>query len=290
MIKKYFLSSCVALALAFVVSCDNTTEDPPNQNNNNNNNTSGGTTPTITGPRILSKIKSGNIDLEEYITNAGILSQAYIRDAGSSNTITATTTYSGGKITQIKYQDNANPHVIDNMYTLTYTSGKLSSFTMDHTALGVISNHSDFTVFYDANGQLYRIIEKKKLAGSASYTHYIESKFTFSANNVAKVDHSTMLMDGANPDLSTAVTVSYAYENYDTKINPYTTLPKEYFMVTSTLFQANFYMLSSNNVGKITVQNPAGPPIPIPKNYLYDSQNYPTSDQSQTIKYIYKAL
>lgn len=288
MIKKYFLSSFAALALAFVFSCDNTTEDPPNQNNNNNNNSSGSGA-TITGPRILSKVHSGNTDLEEYVTNAGILSQAFIRDAGSSNTITATATYSGSKITQIKYEDNVNPHVINNLYTLTYTSGKLSSFTMDQGVVGV-TNHSDFTVFYDANGQLYRIVEKKKLAGSTSYTHYVESKFTFSANNIAKVDHTTMLMDGANPDLSTAITMSYAYENYDTKINPYTTLPKEYFMVTSTIFQVNFYMLSSNNVGKITIQNPAGPPLPVPKNYLYDSQNYPVSDQSQTVKYIYKAL
>lgn len=285
MIKKYFLSSLTVLALAFVVSCDNTTEDPPNQNKNSST-----STPSITGPRILSKVNNGNIDLEEYITNAGTLSQAFIRDAGSSNTITATATYSGSKIAQIKYQDNANPHVIDNVYTLSYTGGKLSSFTMDQTSLATVFNHSDFTVFYDANGQLYRIVEKKKLGGNTSYTHYVESKFTFSASNVAKADHTTMLMDGANPDPSTASTISYAYGDYDAKINPYTTLPKEYCIVTGTIFQSNFNMISSNNYGKITIQNPVGPPISVPKGYLYDSQNYPVSDQSQTIKYIYKAL
>lgn len=284
MIKKYFLSPLTALALAFVVSCDNTTEDPPNQNKNNPANT-----PSITGPRILSKLNSGNKDLEEYITNAGILSQVFIRDAGSDNVITATVTYTGNKISQIKYLDNANPHVYDNVYTLSYANGKLSSFTLDQSVFG-ISNHSDFTVSYDANGQLYRIVEKKKMGGSTSYTHYTESKFTFSSNNVAKVDYTAMLMDGANPDPSTASTTLYAYGDYDAKINPYTTLPKEYCIITGTIFQTNYSIISPNNYGKITIQNPAGPPISVPKGYLYDAQNYPTSDQGQIIKYIYKAL
>ncbi|WP_312902782.1 hypothetical protein [Chryseobacterium taichungense] len=284
MIRKFLFLSLAVLALSFTISCDNTTEDPPNQNNGN----SGGGT-TITGPRILSKITSGNVAMEEYITNAGILSQAYIRDVGSTNTITATVTYSADKITKIKYQDNVNPHVIDNVYNLSYTAGKLSGFTMDQTIM-TMTNHSDFTVYYDANGQLYRIVEKKKMGNSADYTHYVESKFTFSAGNVARLDYTTMLMDGANPDPSTSILMSYAYDNYDSKINPYNTLPKEYFMVTGTLFPINSNSISFNNVGKITLQNPAGPPISVPKGYLYDSQNYPVSDQGQVVKYIYKAL
>lgn len=284
MIRKFLFSSLAVLALSFTISCDNTTEDPPNQNNGN----SGGGT-TITGPRILSKITSGNVAMEEYITNAGILSQAYIRDVGSTNTITATVTYSADKITKIKYQDNVNPHVIDNVYNLSYTAGKLSAFTMDQTIMS-ITNHSDFTVYYDANGQLYRIVEKKKMGNGTNYTHYVESKFTFSAGNVARLDYTTMLMDGGNPDPSTSILISYAYDNYDSKINPYNTLPKEYFMVTGTLFPINSNSISFNNVGKITLQNPSGPPISVPKGYLYDSQNYPVSDQGQVVKYIYKAL
>lgn len=284
MIKKYFISSLAVLAMSFSVSCDNTTEDPPNQNKNNS-----GSTTTITGPRILSKITSGNIDQEEYITNAGVLSQAFIRDAGSSNTITATVTYSGDKISKIRYIDNVNPHVIDNLYTLSYTGGKLSGFTMDQTVLST-TNHSDFTVYYDANGQLYRIVEMKKLAGSTSYSHYVENKFTFAAGNVAKLDHTAMLMSGGNPDPSTSTTMSYAYDNYDNKINPYTTLPKEYFMITGTLFPINFNSLSSNNTGKLTIISPGTPPIGVPKSYLYDSQNYPVSDPGQIVKYVYKPL
>ncbi len=283
MIKKYFLSSIAALALGFVLSCDNSTEDPPNQNAN------GSSGATITGPRILSKITDGTKDYEEYITNAGILSQAFVRDAGSSNTLTSTVTYSGNKIATIKYQDNASPHVIDYFYTLTYTAGKLSGFAMDHTtAMGV--NRSDFTVYYDAAGQLYRIVEKRKMGGSTAYTHYIESKFTFSGNNVVKADHTTMLMNSSgSPDSTTASVTSYAYENYDNKVNPYLTLPKEYFMVTGTAMKMNFYTLSSNNYGKMTIQSPAAPAVIVPKGYVYDSQNYPVSDQA-SLKYIYKPL
>lgn len=284
MIRKFLFSSLSALALSFTIACDNTTEDPPNQNNGN---PGGGT--TITGPRILSKITSGNTDMEEYITNAGILSQAFIRDVGSTNTLTATVTYSGSKIVNIKCQDNVTPHIVDNTYNLIYTAGKLSGFTMDQT-LVTFNNHSDCTVFYDANGQLYRIVEKKKMGSSTDYTHYTESKFTFSGGNVARLDYTTMLMTGGNPDPSTSVLMSYSYDNYDAKINPYTTLPKEYFMVTGTLFPVNFNSLSFNNAGKITIQNPAGPPITVPKGYLYDSQSYPVSDQSQMVKYVYKPL
>jgi hypothetical protein len=116
---------------------------------------------TITGPRILSKVNNGTKDLEEYVTTGGALSQVFVRDAASSNTLTSTVTYSGTTISQIKIQDNVTPHVTDNTYALTYTSGKLSSFTMDQTIMG-LANHSDFTVYYDANGTLYRIVEKKK--------------------------------------------------------------------------------------------------------------------------------
>jgi hypothetical protein len=283
MTKKYFLSSLAALALGFVVSCDNTTEDPPNQNQNT------GSTATITGPRILSKVSNGTKDLEEYVTNAGMLSQVYVRDAGSSNATLSTVTYTGSAISQIKIQDNVSPHVTDNTYALTYTSGKLSAFTMDQTIMGS-ANHSDFTVYYDAGGSLYRIVEKKKVGGSASYSFYNEMKFTYSAGNIVKLDYIRMMMSGGNPDTSTASTSVYYFDNYDSKVNPYTTLPKEYFMVASTMTQINGAMLSANNVGKVTIQSPAAPQISYPKGYLYDSQNYPVSDLGQTIKYIYKAL
>lgn len=288
MTKKYILSTFAALALGFVVSCDNTTDDPPN------NSVTPQPAPAISGPRILSKINSKisateTKDTEEYITNAGVLSQALIRDAGSTNTITATVTYTGDKISKIRYLDNATTHIYDNTYNLTYTSGKVTAFTMDHSVLGT-TNHSDFEVIYDANGKLYRIVEKKKMGGSTSYTHYVEYKFTFASNNVARMDQTSALMSGGNPDYSTASTMAYAYDNYDDKINPYNTLPKEYFLVTSTLFPINSSSISSNNVGKITIHSPSGPSVNVPKSYLYDSQNYPTSDQGQAIKYVYKAL
>lgn len=64
---------------------------------------------------------------------------------------------------------------------------------MDQTVASA-TNHSDFTVYYDASGQLYRIVEKKKMGGSTNYTHYVENKFTFSAGNVARLDYTTMQM------------------------------------------------------------------------------------------------
>jgi hypothetical protein len=153
-----------------------------------------------------------------------------------------------------------------------------------------VTTLSDFTFTYNSGGSVQKIIEKKKMGGSSVYTHYTDYVLTYSGSNVTKVDHTSMLMDNGAPDPSTSSLITYLYENYDTKINPYTTLPKEYFTVISTLFPTNFYMTSSNNVGKITVQNPLGPPIVSPKTYLYDSQDYPVSDQSQSTKYVYNPL
>lgn len=282
--KNYFFKAFVGVLFGLMVSCDNTTDDPINQNNTGNNNE-----PTITGPRVLNKVMSGTVTSEEYITSSGAISQVILRDFATTNSTTATVTYTGDKISRIKYIDNQNPHVIDNEYNITYTNGRMSAIALQQN-LGSVINRSDFTVNYDPSGVLYRVEEKKKMGGSTNYTHYAEYKFTFSASNVVRVEHTTMLMNGSNPDPTTASKTNYAYENYDNKINPYTTLSKEYFIVTGILFPVNFNMISSNNAGKVTVQNPAGAVISYPKTYLYDSQNYPTSDQGQSTKYIYKAL
>lgn len=288
MSKNFLFKALLGLVFGFLVSCDNTTDDPINQNKTTNTNNNGGM-PTITGPRILHKVMSGTVTAEEYVTNAGTLSQVILKDVGSTNTTTATLTYTSGKITGIKYQDNANPHIIDNDYTISYNgSGKLSTFTMQQ-AVFATTNKTDFAVTFDTAGNVKKMTEKKKMGGSAVYTHYGEYVFTFSGNNVSKVDYTTMLMDNNVPDQTTALTTSYMYDNYDSKINPYTTLPKDYFIITSTIFQVNFNFISENNVGKVTMQNGLGG-FSYPKGYLYDSQNYPTSDQGQIVKYIYKAL
>ncbi|UZT96640.1 hypothetical protein ODZ84_15600 [Chryseobacterium fluminis] len=282
--KNYFFKAFVAVLLGLLVSCDNTTDDPINQNNTGNNGE-----PTITGPRVLNKVMSGTATSEEYITASGAISQVILKDMVTANSTTATVTYTGDKVSRIKYIDNQNPHVIDNEYNITYTGGRMTAVTLQQN-LGSAVNLSDFTVSYDPAGTLYRIEEKKKMNGSATYTHYAEYKFTFSASNVVRMEHTAMLMKNNNPDPTTASKTNYAYDNYDNKINPYTTLSREYFIVTGILFPVNFNMISSNNAGKITVQNPAGAVVSYPKTYLYDSQNYPVSDQGQSTKYIYKAL
>lgn len=283
MVKKYLLSTVAALALGFVVSCDNTTDDPPNQNKNNSGN---GT--TITGPRILSKVTLGTLDGEEYITNSGKLSQVFYRNT-TGDVVTGTVTYTGNNITQLKVIDNKATHTIDNTYSITYTSGKISAMTMDQPISGGSPNHSDFTVTYDANGQLYRIIEKKKIGGSTSYSSYTEYRFTFSASNIVKIDHIMAPMTGGNPVMTSAITSTYAYDNFDDKINPYTTLSKEYFAIIGTLYPTYFVSLSSNNPGKVTVSNSATT-VSASMSYVYDSQNYPTLEQNKATKYIYKPL
>lgn len=156
--KKTIFKAFVGVLFGLIVSCDNTTDDPINQNNTGNNNE-----PTITGPRVLNKVMSGTVTSEEYITSSGAISQVILRDYATTNSTTATVTYTGDKISRIKYIDNQNPHVIDNEYNITYTNGRMSAIALQQN-LGSVINRSDFTVNYDPSGVLYRVEEKKKWA------------------------------------------------------------------------------------------------------------------------------
>lgn len=279
----------MSLLFGMLLSCDNTTSDPLIDQNKSANSGSNGT--TITGPRILNKVTINNSVVEEYITNAGKLSKAITNDYGSANSFTSTITYTNNRISNIKMLDNITPHVMDYNYNLLYdSSGRVSTMTCLQASVSNAATLIDYTFAYNSNGLVQKITEKKKMGGSNSYTHYTEYVLTYTGNNITKADQTVMLMDNGVPDPSTSFVISYLYENYDSKINPYTTLPKDYFTVIGALFPVDFYMLSSNNVGKITIQNPLGPPGVSPKTYLYDSQDYPVSDQSQTTKYVYKPL
>ncbi|MBD8084338.1 hypothetical protein [Chryseobacterium caseinilyticum] len=298
MTKNNFITGVYAFSLAFVLSCDNTTADPINNNLNNPNNagSTGGTAPTILGPRILHKVTVNNEPNQEYVTTGTTLEKAIFKESSGPNSfLIGRVTYTSGKISRVKFEQEVNGAVpANNMshdYHFTYDSGGKINYTTCTRMIGTMSNFdSEYTYTYDGSGKMTKIVEKKK-AGT-TYTHFTNYTLTNTGDNITKMimENGTTSSTGV-PDLSNTFTYTYNFDGYDNKINPYTTLPKTFFVAWSLLHPANFSALSANNVTSFTIVNPSpAPSIPGAYTYLYDSQNYPVSDQTQIQKYIYKAL
>ncbi|WP_312343552.1 hypothetical protein [Chryseobacterium binzhouense] len=297
MIKNYFIKAAAILAMGFVFSCDNTTDDPINNNKNNPNNPNngGGSTTTITGPRILHKIIANNEMTEEFVTTGGVLEKAiYREDSGPNSFLIGDVTYTSGKISRVKLGQQVNGSIPPNNlaydFNVTYDSAGKINFTTCAATLGALTAYdSEFTYAYDASGKMTKIVEKRK--NGADYTHFFNYNLTNTGDNITKVVTEFGLTSSSGvPDMASVLTTTYNFTSYDNKINPYTTLPKTFFVIMSVLHPMNFSTLSGNNLTNYNIQSQSTPVVNIGLDYLYDSMNFPVSNQSQVKKYIYKAL
>ena len=307
MIKKNFFKVVAALLFAFMFSCDNTTDDPINNNKNNpatgGSGGNGSTGPTITGPRILHKILVNNEANQEFVTTGNVLQKTIFKETsgGANSFFLGLPTYTSGKISKVKFWQEINGAVPANglgyEFDITYDSaGKINYTTCQTTLGGTPHFNMEYTYTYDGSGKMTKIVEKKK--SGTTYVQFTNYNFTTIADNITKMSAETgaTTPTGA-PDMSVSVTTTnYNYPSYDNKINPYNTLPRTFFVVWSLVHPLNFSTLSANNYTSLSIEtlSPVSPtPIPVSSynlSYLYDSMNYPTSDQSQAQKYVYKAL
>lgn len=273
--------------LLFIFSCDNTTADPISYNTG-----SSGSSATITGPRILHKVLKGTDVTEEYVTTGGKISKSIIKDVPNNITTTTDVTYVGNQISKLNLVSSNGATIL---MTLGYSNGVVTSAHSDH-GISTMPEHSksDYSLTY-TSGKLTKIIIKKDLSvNTPGYTHYEEINIIYNGNNATKAELTNMFYDSVtnNPDPSSATTTAYLFSDYDTKINPYSTLPKEYLISRILLSSAGgMYYLSANNVRKMDFQV-AGITNPLISGltYVYDSENYPISDQAQTGSFVYKPL
>ncbi|WP_292009372.1 hypothetical protein [Chryseobacterium sp.] len=291
--KSIFFKVFLGLGFGILFSCDNTTADPLNQNKSNNGGSGNNGGTTITGPRILEKIVVNNIIQEEYVTDAGFLEKGSFKDESAPNTyFTGNVTYVNNKISRVKFVSTASGSLTYD-FNITYDSNGRISGTTAINSLGTVTvGSNDYVYTYDSAGKISKILEKRKMPGTSNYIGFVENALTYSGDNISKVVWTMGTMDSNGiPDMSSGTSTTYNYQSYDSKINPYTTLPKTFFIMWSLIHPANFYTLSANNVGAFNFVFPSpAPSVTAPKTYLYDSQNYPVSDQTQAIKYVYKAL
>lgn len=303
MIKNYFFKVVAVILLAFMFSCDNTTDDPINNNKNNpNTGSSGSGGSTITGPRILHKIVVNNVTNQEFVTTGNILQKAIFKEtSGPASFLIGEPTYTSGKISKVKFWQEVNGAVPANgigyEFIITYDSAGKINYTTCQTTLGSTQHFNmEYSYTYDGSGKLTKIAEKKK--SGSTYVQFTNYNFTMTGDNITKMSAETgATTPSGAPDPSVSVTTTnYNYSSYDSKINPYNTLPKTFFVTWALVHPFNFSALSANNYTGLNIEaiSPVSPtPIPVSSytlSFLYDSMNYPTSDQSQAQKYIYKAL
>ncbi|MCX8533603.1 hypothetical protein [Chryseobacterium luquanense] len=295
--RNKFITGVATLLLGFMFSCDNTTADPINNtvNNNGNPGSGGGSAPSITGPRILHKINVNNVTNQEFVTTGTTLEKAIFKEASGPNSfLIGNVTYTLGKVTKVKFAQEVNGVPANSLaydFNVTYdSSGKINGTTCSTTLGSTPSFNSEYTYTYDGSGKMTKIVEKKKMG--STYTHFSNYNFTNTGDNISKVVvESGVTSSTGVPDMSTVMASTYNFSGYDSKINPYTTLPKTFFVMWSLMHPLNFSSLSANNITNFSVVYPApAPAIPGAYTYLYDTQNYPVSDQTQSQKYIYKAL
>lgn len=288
--KNYLFKIIAGVFFGLMVSCNNSSDDQfePSANNGEN-----GNTPTPPA-RVLEKITLNNNVQEEYTVNGTVFQKGMLKDGTTNNYYTGTVTYINNKISKIKFLGSLTGSMTYDFSVSEDSKGNVYSATCTGTAATAIDSFvSDYTFTYDATGKkLVKIMEKRKVAGNSAYSQFTQTTFTYNGDNIFKAEcaKGTLLGTG-EPNMATAKMTLYSFQNYDSKVNPYTTLPKTFFTAWSLVRPESFYRISPNNPTSVYVMPPSpAPAVNTPMTYVYDAYNYPVSDKDQALKYIYRTL
>ncbi|SHG98619.1 hypothetical protein SAMN05421866_1733 [Chryseobacterium oranimense] len=288
--KNYLFKIVAGIFFGLMVSCNNSSDDQfePSANDGGN-----GNTPTPPA-RVLEKITVNNSVQEEYTVNGTVLQKGMLKDGTTNNYYTGTVTYINNKINKIKFIGSLAGSTSYDFSVSEDSKGNVYSATCTGTASALIDSFvSDYAFTYDATGKkLVKILEKRKVSGNTAYSLFTEITFTYNGDNIFKAECAKGTLTGTGaPNMATAKMTVYSYQNYDSKVNPFSTLPKSFFTAWSLVRPENFYRISPNNPTSVYVMPPSpAPAVNTPMTYLYDGYNYPVSDKDQILKYVYRTL
>lgn len=266
----------------------------------NNPNTSGNPN---TGPRILHKIQANNLLFSEYTSTAGVLNKvdhyAYNGTVQAEHNI-VTINYSNNKISYFEISGTQTGNPTNSIYKIypTYDgTGKIVSYVDEKYLGNSLSTKMLGTVSYNSNNQPITIIEKNYSLSdpfnpNSNYTWtggQTESLIEYSGENVIKVTYHQKTFDSVDNTLLGTQTMLNEYPQHDTKISPFSTLPRDYRLLFGTLHPSLFYQLSYNNPLKLKFTFPMAPVIESTVSYQYDAQNYAISETGGN-EFIYKAI
>ncbi len=282
--KKYLPGLLIFSLLVLILSC--VPPDPAMVYGWNTNTPAG-----ITGPRILHKIDSANVTRKEYVSSpAGVLELIKYYDSNDEIKLFYN---SNNKVSKMTLTDPAMTMDLNFSYN---SANKITTavMTSKNNSNQMVMEETHYWLVYNNLGQLVKADRKSKLFPSITgpFTHYGVINLTWAGDNLVKVAQNNSGIihpDGSMEPLDPMGSMVYKFEDYDTKINPYTTLPQEFNIGMGILAPLTFFQCGYNNHQKLLLEF-YNMPITTYGNYIYDTQNYPVSDVSGILKYIYKPI
>ncbi|SEF96060.1 hypothetical protein SAMN05421847_1138 [Halpernia humi] len=191
-------------------------------------------------------------------------------------------TYTNGKITKIASTTNIGSITSVTNYKLNYTGNQLTSVDESQDIGTGVTQNSTSVISY-INGKVSKIrrgnFDFQTPPQEQSYSSY---DFTWNGNNLSTVTNTSAIVAVPVPPTSQ----TFTYSSYDSKKNPFNTLPIEFNIATIFSFNASLALqgFSANNPTKITSGTDSGT-----FTYTYNSDGFPTSvtENGQTSTYEY---
>lgn len=310
--KQLFYFILLVAGLSSIHSCKDLADEDGNPLLDMNENTG------LNGPRALYREITDSDTIAEYRYNGLLLSKALTK--GKYTNSVTDISWSGNKISKITFygfldedkDGNLDDDSIAYTQLLTYgAGGRLTIIAENRTsyvktvppgsttpALPWVVNkrykklyNLEYATGTDKLSKITMRIGEEITGTPFDYTDYSVSNYTFTGDNVTKVERS---YGAINSGTFGAATEKYGYEyfTFDKQINPHTLLPFEYKISSLLATRVNdekSQSLSINNPRRMTITD-LMMPIPTPEvfttNYVYDPQTYMTKGFG--INYFYK--
>ena len=222
--KKYLLWFFSFPLLGLILSC--VPPDPAMVYGWNTNTPVG-----ITGPRILHKIDSANVTRKEYVSSpSGVLETVKYYD---TDDVIKLFYNSNNKVSKMTLTDPDMSMDLNFSYN---SANKITNAVMTtkmNNSNQTVMEETHYWLVYNNVGQLIKADRKSKLFPSITgpFTHYGVINLTWAGDNIVKVmqnNSGIIHPDGSMEPLDPMASMVYKFEDYDNKINPYTTLPAEF--------------------------------------------------------------
>ena len=241
----------------------------------------------IAGPRIIVRVDSSNVELAKYTsTNAGVLQKVNYAN-GKSETVEFGL---NGKVQKIEFNAGATNR---STLVLVYNSvGRLTNAVQEEFVNYYLQNIFEIGLSYNADGKLSFVEKKQKNPTTNQFIAYTRFSLTYNGENIVHLTSNSAGMNGNTYlPLSPANAVHFIFENYDTKVNPLSTLSKEFLTGIALVSPFKFGGLSANNYLKVSKQiGSTGTPAVISQysGFKYDAQDFLMSSSNGVMKVYYK--
>jgi len=276
--KKIPAILTLILSLVFLFSCEPSRDENGDflfGVNQGGSGSGGGTTVIKKLKSVTSKDDTGEIITYNYSYLAGKL----VSVTTSDNSISYSLFYENNLINKMDIVEDDGSITTTTKFTVTYNNGKF----IEANGAGSENTGNKFTNKITptyTNNKISKIISKMVGIDTADPTvlydmFTVTSDITYTGNNIATWKFSTAFP--LTPPISLPpIVINTTLSDYDTKTNPFNTLPEVYNIISSLygFDTAAVTGFSANNYRKITVST-QGDTQSATYIYTYDADNYP---------------